>query len=329
MTGTLEKNPFSVLGASTMDDVHRLARLADEAALFGDADAERAFAEVTHSMRRLDAETRWLPGVEAKAAQEIAAYAAKAEVLPYPELNGFSPLAQLNACRALLSVWKTDDVPSALALCRSLAAAWDGVRAEDVMEQLNEDRHRASLPLIADIGDVYDRLDSLRTEIAAEILERMKVSGVPAGDVLEKAAQDYACTRSRLVETLIHAYALSVRDEALRLEEKLKTMCAETLKSKDICFGLRIKKDIVKTLEAWGRLTSPMRRLDCAKGREDAQVNALYTELYRAASHMYNVLRLHSECAMLLRLYDGVFFDLPSVKEHLHKNLEIAEKGIR
>ena len=62
---SLKQNPFAVLGASTTDDMHRLLQLTEDAQLFGDDDAEAAFAALTHTMHRLDAEMRWLPGAPA------------------------------------------------------------------------------------------------------------------------------------------------------------------------------------------------------------------------------------------------------------------------
>jgi len=326
MAQELEKNAFAVLGASTTDGVRRLAQLADDAALFGEINAEAAFSVLTNSMRRLDAETRWLPGVSAETARAIIQYRNKAEPTPYPDLSQMTALARLNACRALLDTWKMNDVKSALALCCSLSTAWDGVHAKEVLEEINEDRQKASLPLIADIQDVYDRLDGLLGEMVSELFVRMNESGISMHEAMNEAAVCYGQTRSRFLEALVHAYALTVDGEISRLEEQLKSICTRAIKRTDIVGSIKIKDELERALTDWAKLSQPMRRLAYAKGRTDAQVRELYVELYRAAAHMYNVCRMGRQCVQLFHQYDRVFFDLPDVKEHLRKNLRIAEK---
>jgi len=326
MAKGLEKNAFAVLGASTTDDVRRLAQLADDAALFGEINAEAAFSVLTNSVRRLDAETRWLPGVSAETARAIILYRSKTEPAPYPDLSGLTALARLNACRALLDTWKMEDVKSALALCCSLSIAWDGVHAKEVLEEINEDRKKAALPLIADIQDVYDRLDGLLGEMVSELFVRLNESGVSMPEVMNEAAVCYGQTRSRLLEALVHAYALTVDGEISRLEEQLQSLCTRAIKRTDVVGGIKVKDELERALADWAKLTQPIRRLAQAKGRTDAQVRELYAELYRTAAHMYNVCRMGRQCVQLFHQYDRVFFDLPDVKEHLHKNLRIIEK---
>lgn len=329
MAQSLKQNPFFVLGASTTDDMHRLAQLADEAQLFGDDGAEAAFAALTHTMHRLDAEVRWLPGAPGAAAQTIAAYVRKKEPSAYPDLSGMPALAQLNACRALLETWEIDDRESALALCRSLSVLWSGISAQEVMDLLNADRSAASLPLIVDVKDVYDRLDGLCAEIVGDLHSRIEAAGVNLCDVMEDAARCYGKARGRLLEAMIQAYALTADGEKKRLEERMDTLCQQMIKAGNMLECSRMKKDLLHVMDQWQRVTCPLRLLAQAKGKRDAQVRLIYDKLYVAASHMNNQYRLHRDCAQILRRCDDMFFDLPDVKEHLHKNLSIAENAVR
>ena len=329
MAGIFDRNPFAVLGASTCDDVHRLAQLADDAALFGDDGAEEAFDALTHSMRRLDAELRWMPGETAKTAREIMAYSKRKEPSPYPDLSGMSAMAKFSACRALLETWIVDDTQSALALVSSLSAAWDGVHAQDVMEQLNAERSRAGVPLIAEIEEVYDRIDALLSQVADDLLARAEKAGVSACAIAGGAAERYAATRGRLPEALVNAYAAAAAQEESELRKSLCETCAQILNCKLAQKGALLGEKIAPELARWSETTRPMRMLLAAKGREDTRVFELYRELYRAASHLNNACSQHRLCAKLFRRYDEVFFDLPSVKEHLQKNLAIVESVAR
>jgi len=329
MAQSLKQNPFSVLGAAMTDGMQRLAQRADEAMLFGDDGAEDAFAALTHSMHRLDAEIRWLPGTPDDTVKAIAAYAKSNEPSAYPDLSRLPALAQMNACRELLDAWIIDDRESAVALCRSLSAAWSGIRAQDVMDLLNEGRRIASLPMIADVSDVYERLDGLCAEIVRDIHSRIEAAGVSTCEVMEDAARYYGTTRGKLLEALIHAYALTADGEKKQLEEQIDTHYVQVMKSRDMLACSRTKKELVQAMEQWHRISSPMRRLALAKGKRDAQVRALYDKIYVMASYMNNQFRLHRECAQIMRCCDEVFFDLPEVKEHLRKNLTIAENASR
>ena len=329
MAQSLKQNPFAVLGASTTDDMHRLLQLTEDAQLFGDDDAEAAFAALTHTMHRLDAEVRWLPGAPAGTAQTIAAYARRKEPSAYPDVSDMPALAQLNACRALLNTWRIEDRESALAICRSLSIIWSGINAQEVMDLLNEDRRAASIPLIADVKDVYDRLDGLCAEIVSDLHLRIEAAGVSLCEVMEDVASCYGKSRGRLLEAMVHAYALTADSEKKQLEEQIDTLCGQVIKSKDMLACSKTKKELLQAMEQWHRISSPMRRLTRAKGKRDPQVHALYNKLYSAASYMNNHFRLHRECAQIMRRCDEMFFDLPEVKEHLQKNLAIAENAAR
>lgn len=329
MAQSLKQNPFFVLGASTKDDMHRLAQLTDEAELFGDDGAEAAFAALTHTMHRLDAEVRWLPGAPDAAVKTIAAYACRKEPSAYPDLSDMPALAQLNACRALLETWKIDDRESALALCRSLSVLWCGINAQEVMDLLNADRSAASLPLIVEVRDVYERLDGLCTEIVSDLHSRIEEAGVNLCEVMEDVARCYGKSRGRLLEAMIHDYALTADGEKKQLEERMDILCQQALKAENMLVCSEIKKDLLQAMEQWQRVTCPLRLLTQAKGKRDVQVRLIYDKLYGAASHMNNQYRLHRDSAQILRRCDDMFFDLPEVKDHLRKNLAIAENATR
>lgn len=329
MAQSLKQNPFAVLGASTKDDMHRLAQLADEAQLFGDDDAEAAFAALTHTMHRLDAEVRWMPGAPDTAAQTILAYVRRKEPSAYPDLSDMPPLAQLNACRALLEKWKIDDRESALALCRSLSVIWSGINAQEVMDLLNADRSAASLPLIVEVRDVYERLDGLCSEIVGDFHSRIEAAGVNLCEVMEDVARCYEKSRGRLLEAMVHDYALTADGEKKRLEERIDTLCQQVLNAENMLVCSKMKKDILQAMDQWQQVTCPLRLLARAKGKRDAQARSIYDKIYAAASHMNNQYRLHRDCAQILRRCDDMFFDLPEVKDHLRKNLAIAENAGR
>ena len=329
MAQSLKQNPFAVLGASTTDDMHRLAQLADEAQLFGDDGAEAAFAALTHTMHRLDAEVRWMPGAPDTAAQTILAYVRRKEPSAYPDLSDMPPLAQLNACRALLETWKIDDRESALALCRSLSVIWSGINAQEVMDLLNADRSAASLPLIVEVRDVYERLDGLCSEIVGDFHSRIEAAGVNLCEVMKDVAHCYEKSRGRLLEAMIHDYALTADGEKKRLEERIDTLCQQVLNAENMLVCSKMKNDILQAMDQWQQVTCPLRLLAQAKGKRDAQARSIYDKLYAAASHMNNQYRLHRDCAQILRRCDDMFFDLPEVKDHLRKNLAIAENARR
>ena len=185
------------------------------------------------------------------------------------------------------------------------------------------------MPLIADIGDVYDRLDGLCAQVVGEILARAAAAGVEARAVALGAAEQYAKTRGHLLEALVNAYAVEAAQEAGRLEEEIRAKCTRILEGRNAPVSAHLGEKISAELWLWAKVTEPMRRLTAAKGREDDRVYGFYRELYRAASHLNNAFLQRQLCAKLFRQYDSVFFDLPSVKEHLHKNMAIVESAAR
>jgi hypothetical protein len=71
-------SPFYILGAVPQDNRHKIAALAEEKALFSDAErVSEARSVLTTPSKRLSAEIRWFPGLNAEEISEVAAYCTK------------------------------------------------------------------------------------------------------------------------------------------------------------------------------------------------------------------------------------------------------------
>lgn len=326
ITKSILNNPFRTLDADASDPKRRLIELADEAALLGADHADEALTALTNSNSRLEAETDWFPGASAAVIRSLTAYDA-ASCAAFPETRALTPLAQVNACRILLEAWPADTADDAVAICRSMALAFDAVRAQGVMDDINADRAKAGFQLLTDVAGVADRLAALRKDVTERLYERISsVKGMNVRAVMNLVVDAYKGARSPLLEELVDFYALRTHDDAQKLQEAVLAG-VKALEAGGMAASLiKTASDLQAKLGAWGEMTEPLRRLKAVKGHSDEESLKVYALTRSASIDLHNKHHLTDSSYQMMMMLKHVFGDFAPAKPYLTKDIAALEQ---
>ena len=328
MNKAFAENPFRILEASPSDDRRSLIERADEASLLGEDNAPDALDALLNSQRRLDAEINWFPQTDKACVQAILAYP-EAGCAPYPDVRTPSTLALFNACRVMLETWTLKTNAKAVALCKSLAAIDARMTAAGVIEQINADRKKAGMQLLASVGDVAYRLDQLRHETAKDLMERIQqeASASPAmNKLMEDLAIAYKDTPSQLLESLVGIYELNNAEKMASLQKDILAYAGVTVSRATLFNCQDTVRKIENLLNQWANVSAPVRRLQQSKGISGDESRKLFHDVREFAVKIQNELFMMNECYTLLRLLKSVFWNLPDAIVTVEKDISTLDQ---
>lgn len=315
------ENPFRVLGVLPSDDRAKLNTLAREAFQANDQSALDALNHLLNPLDRLEAEMNWFPGMDADRIQAVFAFAQSETAQPCPELPG-AGLATCNAGRILLRKWKAHDMDSTMALCKSYAALDAGLNARGVMNELNADRLRGGHQPIEDINDVAARLQSLRTDMLAEILQRVKeAEGNFNRDALALRWAQACAAGEPLLRDLLDAY---IRENEDRLKQETRAVldCIAEIKASNSVGHCQTQvMKLCRALDTWNTATSPERELLRQQGKLTQDHADVVNGSFQALNHVIERFRLARESLDLMRAMKRAFWSLPDVVKNLDESI--------
>ena len=273
----LKKNPFYILKASPLDTAAQLNAKMNEALLFEEnKEAEQAYLTLVHPQHRLEAEMGWFPG-ETNLAASLIAYTDTKKVVPIPDIRTESTLGTVNAWQTVLEKWPAGESRGAAALAACILTALKGLSTEKVREELNRDRAKSKFPEITQQETITHRLLTIQESILRRLSRRMgEMSREDSMDAMELLAGEYQgegpLRKYYPLEELVQEYELKMQSEIEMVEVELYELLGN--EDPDMItkiFNAQAKEfpKIMTALEAWGRLTRPLRMIKKAKGIKD------------------------------------------------------------
>lgn len=268
-------NPFFILGASPRDNAGKLSELARAASDRSSSKARNnALAKLTDISVRLDAEIAWLPNVSSNRCTELL------------DMLKMSPTSLL----------KVDDIPliaranlRAAAFCSLLdpkpqevkkwifkiSAAFEGIQAAALKDQINRDRRAAGLGEITDISAIEDALDKRLRHLCSSIFSKLQeLEFYDTIDVISSIATQSPKTASgsipRLLASIIELYESSYKreltseaDRVLNIVKRIR----QAIRSQKTSSAMKLIADgLVYESKNWRTLAQPIVTLKQNKG---------------------------------------------------------------
>lgn len=273
----LKKNPFYILKASPLDTSAQLNAKMNEVLLFEEnREAEQAYLSLIHPQHRLEAEMGWFPG-ETNLAASLIAYTDTKKVAPMPDIITESTLGTVNAWKTVLEKWPAGGPRGAAALAVCLLSSLKELSTDKVLEELNRDREKSKFPEITQQETITHRLLIIQESILRRLTRRMgEMSREDSTDAMELLAKEYQgegpLRKYYPLEELVQEHELRMQSEIEKVEAELYELLGN--EDPDMItkiFNAQAKEfpKIMTALEAWGRLTRPLRMIKKAKGIKD------------------------------------------------------------
>ena len=144
----LFENPFYVLGASLSDNRQRLRALYDEKILLcPPEEVDTALQEVTHPLKRLDAEIRWFPGCAPEDCKRIVDYLKKCSAAATCSLKNIAAVNSPISCFSYMNQLLTllPQFPDAMIdeVILNAARQFDDISVQNTMKAINAARDEA------------------------------------------------------------------------------------------------------------------------------------------------------------------------------------------
>lgn len=325
----LLKNPFHLLSASPRDSRRRITELAEERALFTDAEeCAEARAVLTNPLKRLRAEVSWLPGVSSGLTGELLRKL-DSEPESLLEESSLPPLARTNLLAAALERLKNPGAEELSRWLRILGRTYEAVDAAEVLSALNADRRAAGFPEVSEQSLVEESLKACRGQYRSsmkaaldrlpsrELVRAVTLAAEEDSDVGQKEI-------STLIADLVDAYEVEAQtfldQESETIEHLIKDI-EEGFAGKIPDAALKEMTDILcQVVRNWDLVAQPVQV--CARSR------GLMHEASRELAHKLRDLAVRSwndwdnlEISRQINdMIHGVFLEVDTVAELAEKD---------
>lgn len=338
----IERNPFALLSASIRDDRKRIVELAEEKSFSGDHDAcTKARSDLTNPRNRLSCELSWLPGVAPKKANELIALLRK-DPEKLREAKGKVPaIAQANLIASAMELLDDDlSVEEWAAWIKDLAAATDGIKAEKILRDINEDRAISGFTEVKGVelieAEINERLRAYKAAVknALERQEPEKLTDIVTLVVDETThhGENHAPT---LIDDMVDVYILGtqafLRREADKIIEALQKI--PLLASDGETKVLAGIKTVKGAIEYWDKFAQPIQVSMKSRGMKHDLSRELARELRDLLIGLASEHDMIKAASALTDILKEVFAELPDFAEQAEKDssdlIALAERNER
>jgi hypothetical protein len=333
----VEEHPFHVLGITARSGKREILERAEVLSI--QSDPERISAcrlQVTHPVKRLDAEVSWFPGLApSKIRRIIDVVGQDSKLLLGLEtrlfgvdcLWGFNALAYGLAAHSHVSsaAWET--------VVPRLVENLQNIDADELMATLNADRSAAGMAQITDITTVKDALKR-HSENTAEFLPALLIRcprhAHVAALVVGRDTDGGESQVSDFIGCLVDRYQILVQPILGRQGDRLTASCEEALSiaRQQPLASARMTASVIELgqiLSEWGVIARPNQLLMRSRGLKDSQSLEVGKRVRSIAVKLANEFDLHEEAQQITRnLYD-VFDSVPDLAELLGQDFETLD----
>lgn len=333
-TTSLHANPFHVLGVTTRDDRRKIVDIAEERALIFDHDlCQKARSDLTNPRTRLSAEMSWMPGVAPRVAEKLAS-ALLVDSTPFRSDQNVPELAKANLMAAALELGRDDETADDISeSIRAFAWVVEGIDADDVMRDVNEDRAISGFPEINAVGLIEEELGERRKAYRAvlrNLLNSMDSDKLveTMTDVVSVATNDGDEQGPALVDDLADAYELETQGFLQQEADNIAVLIDSVRKAAPQ--GQSAVAPIMGRLERvarnWDRVAQPIQLSAKSRGLQHRQSRDAAYELRSLGVDLHNDHGMLDQAHRMTVLLQELFAELPEVVERLEGDAEaIAE----
>lgn len=332
-SAALDANPFSILGATTRDNRHKIVELAEEKSLFLDSDiCTKARSDLTTPRNRLAVEMAWLPGVSPKRAATLV----DALHTHIDSLKGETSVPALANANLLAAAFELLDPDMAAELwCDwivNFAHTVDMIKPEDVLREINEDRSVSGFPEVKGVEQIEVELrerrrhytDTIKT--ALDGLESMKLVEVIT-DVVAQTTESGEDHAPQLVHELVDRYETEanryLQPEAENIKKLIDAIREAAAKSEAAAKPLLERLD--QMVRKWDAIAQPIQLSMKAQGLDHDLSHDVAWGMRSLAVDLFNKHDMLDIATRLNQTLQELFTELPSVIERLNEDSEALE----
>lgn len=290
----LFENPFFVLGASLSDNRRRLRALYDEKNLFCPSErVDVALQELTHPLKRLDAEIRWFPGCSPEESTNIVHDLQRYSTASTCSLKDIVTVQNRISCFSYINQLLTllPKFPDAMIdeVVLNAAKQFDDIDVQNTMEVINSARIKAGFNIFENTAAFEAALQSYKEEIVAAFDKRIALLEPAEYDILIRRIAAFGT--SPVIESAIRRYEISVSD-------KLDCAEAEVTRGVDVLerfFAKDLHADSVASVKAavsaWCNIIEPLQIYSKTIGTESitaVRENAVLNKLINCGQELNN-----------------------------------------
>ena len=326
----LQENPFALLGVTTRDDRRRIVHLAEEKSLELDHDAcQKARSDLTNPRTRLSAEMSWLPGVSPRKAAQLVS-ALHSDPMSIREESGIPALAHLNLLAAAFeAVDDKDSAHDVAQFIQEMAYLVDGLSAEQLLRDINEDRSVSGFPEVKGADQVEAELSERKRYYRNAIKDALnRLPPASLVDAMTLAVDGITCGGEshapELIDELVDSYAVETQSFLQKEAEnaqKLIKAARDFAKS-----GESVVKPLVDKLETvarnWDKVAQPIQLSAKARGIEHEPSHEIAYLIRSLAIDLFNEHDMLAESQRLTGLVQELFSELPEVAERVEQDTE-------
>jgi hypothetical protein len=262
----LEESPFALLGLTPRDGNQKILEAAEEkSAALDPVLCARARAVLTTPRDRIAAEIAWLPGLSPASVRTALSLLQLAPAMIL-ERSGDPPLAFANllagAIDRLDAAAPAEDWARWICL---LAEATDGIRADDVLRDLNEDRIAARIPQIGALAAIEEQIAGRKRMYRDRVMRGLgRLAAAKLIEVLtmtvDRSTESGTKHASSLIDDIVDGYELEAGKYLHQESENIIKVVsaaqkAAVVRSSDLGEILSLLDEVVRR---WDRLAQPI-----------------------------------------------------------------------
>lgn len=322
-TSTLHTNLFHLLEVSVRDDRQTILQQAEIKGLELDPETcQRARSDLTHPRRRLAVEVAWLPGMSPRGSAQALERLTE-DPLSFQYKDGLPALALFNLrTAAFASIRPSDPAMLIGAFICSLAAAFDAVRAEEVLAEINADRVAAGMAEATDLAELqgllHEQLRQSKNVVEATLDRLPPLTLLEAiTDAVDAATANGEHLAGELIDMLVDSYDLRItpllEQEAKVVHTLISSARAVADAEGDEATVQAVLNKLDKVTRNWDRFAQPIQLSMKARGlKHDASLD-LAGELRGLAVDLFNNHQLIGCARFITDMLAEVFAELPEM----------------
>ena len=290
------QNPFDILGATPWDNRHRLASLAQDAALLvGETETQETYTALLNPEKRLMAEVQWTDGKK----------------------HGL-----YEAFKALGKTLRKDDVQQSAGMIAELCKVDEAVQAETLTLKINNARMEAGFRPVR-IGEVQEALNASTRGMAQMIAQNLRSDARLGQMILTLTEQNEQLALSHLTQRLAAEYELRA---AAKAEEEREKILARVQK---LNAGGRMNVAwetgrLCQHIDRWNQLVLPIRKLRAACALPHEPSIGCFYEARAALEMLCKKLRSGKLSCQLTHTLRDCFSDIEELQETICKDCELV-----
>jgi len=331
----LFENPFYILRATPRDNRQRIVELAEERSLVLDPDVcNKARADLLHPIKRIAAEVGWFPGTSPERLNNHLQLVESSNAYGIDELN-VSDLVKANLIAAgftRISQLASEDV---IEWSIKLAKVNEDVIAQEIIEDLNNDRIASGFPEVTDAAVVEQELVRRKEHfrhILTESLNSLESQELVrvVTSIVEKMTDGGSKRAPALIDDLVEYYEV-LAQEFLESEksniEAIITNITHVLNNKvsDTTLDNLISK-LIDTAKNWDMVAQPIQVSTLSRGLDHNESHSVAGMIRNLTVLMYNDYGKLDQTQRLTGMLIEVFAEVDPLAELLTKDKEILEE---